>query len=209
MLNVYFTCQPDNVPGDGQRKSARRKFEDRKKRWCKQISGAERVRIELWSEGDLLERLVRHRHRRGIQRFFWDQEVFSLDWSKRRLEIAFDAAGGRYSPQLHIDLPVSFALEGLASSNSYWHRFRSLREGVFSAACDVKTSGYTGIGVTKEVWKLIRSLREWRTETPERLEPPDRLDRNRLLDLTYACQNATKSAYPDDPENGKRRVKRS
>ena len=95
---------PD-APGDGRRKSARRKFEDRIKRWREQIPGAERVRIELWSEGDLLERLVRHPHRRGIQRFFWDKEVFSLDWSKRRLEVAFRTAGGRYSPQLHIDLP--------------------------------------------------------------------------------------------------------
>lgn len=56
-------CIPFDLPvasEAGKRKSARQKFEDKKKSWRKRIPGAERVCIELWSEGNLLERLVQH-----------------------------------------------------------------------------------------------------------------------------------------------------
>ena len=93
-------------PGNGERKSARQKFEDRKTSWRQRIPGAERVRIDLWSGGDLLQRLVGHPNQRGIEKFFWDEEVFSTAWCQRRLEISLQAAGERYSPELHVDLPV-------------------------------------------------------------------------------------------------------
>ena len=56
-------CIPFDLPDavdEGKRKSARKKFEDKKKSWQKRIPGADRVSVELWSEGDLLQRLVRH-----------------------------------------------------------------------------------------------------------------------------------------------------
>lgn len=66
---------PD-APGGRERKSARQKFEDRKDSWRKRIPGADRVTVELWSAGALLERLNRHPTERGITWFFWDKEVF-------------------------------------------------------------------------------------------------------------------------------------
>ena len=59
---------PD-APREGGWKSARQKFEDRKKSWRRQIPHADRVRIELWSEGDLLQRLVGHPSQRGVEWF--------------------------------------------------------------------------------------------------------------------------------------------
>jgi len=67
---------PD-APGGDERKSARQKFEDRKKSWRTRIAGANRVRVELISAGGLLERLTQHPHERGITWFFWDKEVWS------------------------------------------------------------------------------------------------------------------------------------
>ena len=124
---------PD-APGTGKRKSARQKFEDRKKRWREYIPGAERVYIDLWSEGDLLQRLVGHQNQRGIEKFFWDIDVFSTDWCKQRLAISVETVGERYSPELHIDLPVAFAIEGLARSETYWQTFRARRSAVLKAA---------------------------------------------------------------------------
>ena len=108
---------PD-APGGGERKSAREKFEDRKRSWRERIPGADRVRVELWSEGELLERLVHHPARRGMEWFFWDKEVFSPGWCKKRQKVTAKAAGGRYSPELHVGLPVTFPLEGLAPVGS-------------------------------------------------------------------------------------------
>ena len=194
---------PD-APGAGEKKSARQKFEDRKKSWRNRIPGADRVRIELWSAGDLLERLVRHSDRRGLEWFFWDKEVFSPEWCARRLEITVQAAGERYSPELHIDLPGAFALEGLALSEAYWQRFGALRNAVLSAARQITVSHYTGLGVTPQLRALVRSLAEWEREVPICVDLPRRLDLDRLLDLTRTFHAATAAAYPHGPSSDKR-----
>ena len=156
---------PD-APGEGRRKSARQKFEDRKKSWRKRIPHADRVRIQLWSAGDLLDRLVGHPSQRGMEWFFWDKEVFSLDWCADRVATTIDAAGERYSPELHVDLPVAFALEGLARSEVYWQKYRALRSAVVIAASKIDVSHHTGIGVTTQLRNLVRCLTKWQQEVP-------------------------------------------
>ncbi len=194
---------PD-APGNGERKSARQKFEDRKKSWRSRIPGANRVRIELWSEGALLERLAQHPGRRGIEWFFWNRDVFSPEWCARRLEITVDAAGERYRPDLHVDLPVAFALEGLALSDAYWQRFGALRDAVLSAVKQIAVSRYTGLGVTSQLRTLVRSLAEWEREVPICVDLPRRLDQDRLLDLTRTCHSAADATYPHDPSSDER-----
>ena len=189
---------PD-APGTGKRKSARQKFEDRKKRWPDRIPGAERVRIELWSAGDLLQRLVVHRNQGGIVKFFWDKEVFSTDWCARRMEKTAREAGGRYSPELHIDLPVAFALEGLAQSDAYWEKFRSRRGAVLKAASHLTVSRYEGLGVTRKLQRLGKLLAEWELDVPSCVKPPDRLERTRLLEKTRAFQEVALEAFPHEP----------
>ena len=185
---------PD-APGTGKWKSARQKFEDRKKRWREYIPGAERVYIDLWSEGDLLQRLVGHQNQRGIEKFFWDIDVFSTDWCKQRLAISVETVGERYSPELHIDLPVAFAIEGLARSETYWQTFRARRSAVLKAANDVGVSRYTGIGVTQQLQCLAESLADWRGDVPSSIELPMRVDPLPLLDSTRAAMAATDGVY--------------
>ena len=187
-----------DAPGTGERKSARQKFEDRKKSWRVRILGADRVRIELWSEGDLLQRLVGHPNQRGIEKFFWDKEIFSTDWCKQRLAVSVDASGERYRPDLHIDLPVAFALEGLAQSEAYWQRFRARRGAVIKAANHLRVSYYTGLGVTRQLQHLVKSVAEWEGDVPSGVKPPDRLDWTRLLGVTRTVQEAAGGAYQHD-----------
>ena len=185
---------PD-APGDGERKSARQKFEDRKKRWLDRIPGADRVRIELWSEGDVLQRLVGHPNQRGIEKFFWDKEIFSTDWCKQRLAVSVDASGERYRPDLHIDLPVAFALEGLARSEAYWQRFRLLRGSVLKAANHLTVSHFTGLSVTRQLQHLAKSLAKWRRDVPNRIELPERLNTTPFIDATRTVRAATDAVY--------------
>ena len=135
--------------------------------------------------------------------FFWNREVFSLDWCAQRIKIAVEAAGERYTPELHVDLPVAFALEGLALSEAYWQRFRTLRGAVVKASNGIEVSRYTGLGVTTQLRNLVRSLKKWRREVPDCVELPRRLDREPLLTLTHACYDAAKEAYQYDPPQGK------
>ncbi|MXX38720.1 MAG: ATP-binding protein [Gemmatimonadetes bacterium] len=188
---------PD-APGTGERKSARQKFEDRKKSWRARIPGADRVRIELWSEGDLLQRLVAHPNQRGIEKFFWDKEVFSPDWCAKRMEKTVREAGGRYTPELHIDLPVAFALEGLARSETYWKRFHARRGAVLKAASHLTVSHYTGLGVTRQLQRLVTALAEWRHDVPSCIDLPARLDPETLLNATSIFGTAVSAAYPND-----------
>ena len=200
-------CIPFDLPDavdEGKRKSSRRKFEDRKKSWQRRIPGADRVRIELCSEGDLLERLVRHPGQRGITRFFWDKEVFSPKWCARRMTIAHERAGRRYTPELHIDLPVYFALEGLAMSQAYWLRLRDVRNSVLRAAERIQVSRYTGLGVTNQLRQLKKKLAEWQHAAPEKTTLPKRLPQSELLTLTRDCMDFIRDADPPRPPRGQK-----
>ena len=185
---------PD-APGTGKQKSARQKFEDRKASWRVRIPGAEQVRIELWSAGDILERLVGHPNQGGIERFFWDREVFSPEWCKQRLAVSVEAAGGRYSPELHIDLPVAFALEGLARSEAYWQRFRARRGAVLKAASHLGASHHT----TRELQHLAKCLTTWRGVVPSCVKLPGRFEPTPLLDATRTVRDAASKAFPYTP----------
>ena len=201
-------CIPFDLPDAveaGKRKSARQRFEDRKKSWRNRIPGADRVRIELWSEGDLLQRLVRHPGQRGIARFFWDREVFSPEWCAQRMAIVRDMAGGRYRPELHVDVPVSFALEGLSLSENYWRRFRGSRDTVIEVADRVQVSRYKGLGVTKELRYLRKKLTEWQRATPDKTKLPKRLEKAALLALTRECMKIIRDANPPTPRRGQRK----
>ena len=195
---------PD-APEEGKRKSARQKFEDRKRSWRERIPHADRIRIQLWSAGDLLQRLVGHPSQRGIEWFFWDREVFSVDWCAERVATTVHAADKRYTPELHVDLPVAFALEGLARSDVYWKKYRTLRGAVIIAGSEIDVSHYTGIGVTTQVRSLVRCLTKWRQEVPSHVTHPARLDRGRLLAVTREVHDAARGAYPSDPPRRQRR----
>ena len=197
---------PD-APGEGRRKSARQKFEDRKESWRQRIPHADRVQIQLWSAGDLLQRLVGHPCQRGMERFFWDKEVFSLDWCAKHVAATVQAAGERYRAELHVDLPVAFALEGLSRSEVYWQKYRALRGAVVIAASKIDVSHYTGIGVTTQLRNLVRCLTKWRQEVPSHVTLPARLDRGRLLAVTKEVHDAVDVAYPSDPPRRKRKWK--
>ena len=120
----------------------------------------------------MLQRLVRHSSQRGIEWFFWNKEVFSLDWCTERVATTAKTAGERYRRDLHVDLPVAFALEGLSRSEVYWQKYRALRGAVAVAASKIDVSHYTGIGVTTQLRNLVRCLTKWRQEVPSHVTLP-------------------------------------
>jgi len=205
-------CIPFDLPDErrgSERKSAREKFESRKKSWKKKIKGSNRVKIELWPEGELLERMTSHPAQRGIAGFFWGKEVFSPEWCRKRLDVTLKLAGERYSPELHIDLPVAFALEGLGRSRIFWGRFGIRCAEVRKCANSIRLKGATGIGVTKEVREVIKAAGAWQEFFVPPLGSERRLDAGGLLDLTQKLAEAVRNAFPEmesrrQPDESKR-----
>lgn len=137
--------------------SAVEKFE----RWCdtrgSRIPGSERIEILLWSGGDLLSRL-NDTSNRGRAWFFWDQEVLSLEWCRRRIDSARAAAGPRYSDELNIEMPISAAIDGLAHTPRLQHERQSLRAS-FNVAVNKLRHALSGDVNAEELLVAIRSCR--------------------------------------------------
>ena len=185
---------PDGLIGN-ERKSARQKFEDRKQRWAETIEGADSVTIELWSAGDLLERLNSPANA-GKAWFFWDQHVFSPEWCRERLRISTEAAGERYSPELNVTLPVAFSLEGLARTPEYWQHYRNRRANVVRVGSAVRPNRHSGLGVTAAVRHLPSALERWRSVVGSVFGPSTPFPREDILAATLDLVTAVEAAWP-------------
>ncbi|MDV6286948.1 ATP-binding protein [Rhodococcus jostii] len=127
---------PDVVPKKNGRRtgnSAVEKFERWRDEREAKVPGAERIEILLWSGGELLGRL-NDPSNRGRAWFFWDQDVLSLSWCRQRVDSARDVAGPRYSDQLHIEMPIAAALDGLARAPRFQRDRQSLQTSFNAAA---------------------------------------------------------------------------
>jgi hypothetical protein len=134
---------PIDLPEDispPRRTSARQRFVDNVARWKKSIPGASGLRIDVETQATLLERLG-NEDQRGRQWFWWSDEIFSLDWCREQLRISIEAAGPRYTSDFNVVLPVTFALDGLASTPTFWKQYRLLRGRMAKAAYKVSSIG--------------------------------------------------------------------
>ena len=61
------------------------------------------------------------------RRYFWfDQRGFDNDWFQTRLDEAVEAAGPRYTPEVHVDLPLARGLELFGRTESAFNEIKSL-----------------------------------------------------------------------------------
>ena len=192
-------CIPFDLPDarlGNERKSAQQKFDDRKVSWIKRIPGAERVRIDLVAAGDLLDRLASHPAQRGKAWFFWSRDVFSPEWCRERLGITLQAAGDRYTPELHIELPVAFAVEGLALSSEFWTRYREARGAVLIETAELGSSRTTGLGRTRELQELRKVMESFAGEVLRTVTLPRRFSRTHYLQLAERAEECCDAAMP-------------
>jgi hypothetical protein len=195
---------PDS-PDPGKRKSARQKFEDWTVSVRTRVPGAGKIKIELWQEGDLLDRLAKPEHR-GRAWFFWDHEVFGDSWCRERLKVTTLAAGSRYTPELNIELPVAFALEGLGRSELFLQRYRRRRGAFLKAGRRVLSGRYTGLGVTSELRVLSLALRAAELALPPTGVVGGRFDRTSMQSAVERCSARIWPAHPDRERHAKSSV---
>lgn len=120
----------------GERKSQRKKYEDKVKTWQETISGADKIEFELVQESDLLNELAKPEHN-GRRWFWWDHVVLGRDWLEQRYQEQADAASEKYRPDLQVDIPIQEDLLALGFDESVLAAFDSLRRDVISAVADL------------------------------------------------------------------------
>ena len=90
------------------------------------------MEIELWSAGQLRDRIVEYDCSGGMNRFFFGDKVLTDQWFKAHLDNATAAPGPRYTPELNVptDITKWFAAFGRtdAWSNALADRLRSLQK---------------------------------------------------------------------------------
>ena len=112
-LTRYFVCVPLDRPDAriAGKKSAMERWTEHVSKWEGWARESDRiVDFVWWGSSELLERLARAEHIGRV--FFWFGEPgFDESWFNARLNEALHSAGPRYTPPVHVDLPVAKDLE--------------------------------------------------------------------------------------------------
>ncbi|MDZ4860013.1 MAG: hypothetical protein SGI88_13625 [Candidatus Hydrogenedentes bacterium] len=126
-LVKYLVCVPLNRsdPRIKGRKSAQEKWDDhvRKwKNWAAQLNMD--VKFVWWGEHELLERLSQTKHIGRV--FFWfGKRGFDLEWFDQRLREAIKVAGPRYTPEVHVTLPIAGQFEAFGRTEIFFNAIKA------------------------------------------------------------------------------------
>lgn len=124
----YYVCVPSDLP-DGRidgRKSAKERWDEHVKKWSGWAQAKHRsVEFVWWGSSELLERLARSEHV-GRVRFWFDKHGFDSAWFTARLDEALKAAGPRYTPEIHVELPIAESLDAFGRTKSFFDRIKAL-----------------------------------------------------------------------------------
>ena len=124
----YFVCVPMDRPDariEGQ-KSAMQRWDEHVEKWqCWAADRGMNVEFVWWGSSELLDMLSRTEHI-GRVHFWFGNRGFDQAWFQGRLGEAIDAAGPRYTPEIHIDLPIARELETFARTGSSFDRIKAI-----------------------------------------------------------------------------------
>ena len=139
----YFVCVPvDRADARIEgRKSAKERWNDHVTKWCGWASeSGMTVEFVYWGSHELLERLARPVHI-GRLRFWFDIRRFDTAWFSARLDEAVATAGPRYTPEIHVDLPIAWEFEAFGRTDRFFDREKARARGVREKLRAIKYSG--------------------------------------------------------------------
>ena len=145
-LTRYFVCIPwdrSHSPRPGQT-TAKQKWDERVSKWqgWAQDKGMN-VDFDWWGSSELIEHLSREEHVGTV--FFWfNEQYFSENWYKERLGEAIKSAGRRYTPELHVNLPIALDIDMFGRADSAFSRVKALARGIRSDFRNVNLSRMDG-----------------------------------------------------------------
>ena len=123
----YFVCVPLDRPDariDG-RKSAQDRWREHVKKWTEWASlKGMVVEFIFWGSHELLERLALPQHI-GRLRFWFDIHGFDGAWFSARLDEALRSAGPRYTPEIHVDIPIAKEFDAFGRTDLFFDHIKS------------------------------------------------------------------------------------
>ena len=135
-LTRYTICLPidrSDARQQGQ-KSFLDKWNERVGVW-KRWAGNRHTGIQFgyWGDHELSSRLSREENR-GRHWFWFTREQLTLQWFRKKLDAAIQNAGERYTPQLHVDLPIARYFAALGRTPAFHDTVTALYRGIREAA---------------------------------------------------------------------------
>ena len=124
-LARYYVCVPrDRSDGRSDGSTTEMQQWDQHvvkwRRWASERDMA--VEFVWWGASELITQLSRDEHAGRLMFWFQNRAVFSQQWLGNRLDEALEAAGPRYTPKVHVDVPIArqlalFGRTSLASTS--------------------------------------------------------------------------------------------
>lgn len=135
-LMRYYVCVPLDLPDAriDRRRSAKDRWDEYVTKW-RRWAQAKRRTVEFiwWGSSEMLERLAQSENV-GRVRFWFDKRGFDGAWFTARLDEALKAAGPRYTPEVHVELPIAQDLDAFGRTQTFFNRIKALaipvREGL-------------------------------------------------------------------------------
>lgn len=135
-LIKYYICVPLDRPDprititSGKRRGQQvNHFMDK---WNKKVaeweafakSNNRTIEFEFWGNSEIYDRLTKPENE-GKLRYWFEQEEFSDNWFKQKLEESILNLGKRYTPEINFDLPIAKVFEGLSRDEYFKEQFIS------------------------------------------------------------------------------------
>lgn len=136
------------------RKSQREKYQDKIVSWKSDIPGVSNIDFELIQGSDLLSELAKPAHR-GRRWFWWDEVVLGDEWMREKYRQQADAAGGKYRPDLQVDVPIQEDLQAIGFDQSVLDVFNGLLKNVSDNISEVQWESYAD-GEERRLAQAIR-----------------------------------------------------
>ena len=127
-LTRYFICVPLDRPDAriGRQLSALQRWHNYVERWqARACELGREVEFVWWGSSELLDMLSSPENTRKVS-FWFGGNAFDQSWFATSLGEALDTAGPRYTPPIHVDMPISGKLETFSRSEKAFDEIRTM-----------------------------------------------------------------------------------
>lgn len=121
-LVQYTVCLPVNRQDPRKDKESwfQDKWDARVKKWKAWASDKKMaVEFQYWGESEIFSRLTYSDHS-GRFYFWFNKEYLGQDWYQNALAKTLANAGARYTPELHVTLPINQVFDGLGRTPDFF-----------------------------------------------------------------------------------------
>jgi len=131
-LSRYFICIPLDLPDArvDRKQSARQRWDKHVEKWGGwAIKRRMDVEFVYWGSSELLTLLTEPKHV-GRVRFWFDVRIFDEAWFNARLDEAVKAAGPRYTPEIHVYIPIAADFEAFGRTATFFDELKAHARGI-------------------------------------------------------------------------------